>query len=273
MPLIVGGGVAVAGVISNYFKNRSANKSEKEKREMWNKYLADRQRIGGDIMDRLVAGGYDPFGPQTQTGTQSSNTSTSFNQTTTPTLRAEYQPMVGLSRGILEKRLASGSGLPAGYVEQGTQAINASTEGALNNLRNMARRRGVNAADLMVGSPVERDRRRQIAQLQVEAPLKSRELQNQDIGLSQSLAEAFGKGSRTSGSSNSMTAGTTSLTTPPNIANLMALLMPPAPGAGMETGISPAGGVAGDLGTGLMMMYNMGAFGKPATPGTYPYSG
>lgn len=112
-------------------------------------------------------------------------------------------------------------------------AINATHKGALNDLRNLAMRRGVSPDTLIIGSPAEQDRRRQLAEFQVSLPLQERQLQTEDIGLAQNILQAFGRGSRRQGQSRTRQSGTStsSAVTPPNISALADLILTPGPRA------------------------------------------
>lgn len=179
------------------------------------------------ILDKLGMHGIDPFGQQTATSTTSGTQS--FNEDETPTMSAEYQPLAGLQRALLEKRLSSPTGLPAGYAETGVESINQANEGAINNVRNLARQRGVSADSMLIGSPAEQSRRSQIASFTAGLPLQARELQNQDVGLAQSILQAFGRGTKRRGSTS--TNSTTTQTGGPDLGGLVDIFTTPGPRA------------------------------------------
>ena len=211
--------------------------------------------------------------------TQDSATDTS--ETVNPFLTAEYAPLAAQMRMMLAKRLSEG-GLPAGYEQGGIRAINESADQALAGLRNMAAQRGVSADVLKLGSPAERQRLGAIADFRTQTPLKARELQNQDIALAQAQAEAFGKGSKRTGTSR--TAGTSRTTgssqgggrssgvrssVGPAPYLPMAAFMPTtaAPQQTGQTGQSTLADALSGAGGALGMMYGQGAFRPPVAPG------
>jgi hypothetical protein len=273
------------GAGADYLKSRAANKSAQEQQKLYNEWLNARSAGVNNLVSNLAANGTNVYGPQTSTmsGTTGSvgSSSTSQNQaqtsssSTAPTISPEFTGLVGSARQLLEGRLAAPSSLPAGYVERAAAGIQAAADPARQTIRNIAARRGVSADVLSLGSPVERQVAGQLADLTASTPLKARELRNEDINMAANLASTFGKGSATTGSAtssgtsrtNSSSQGTTSSSavTPPNLSELAALLLPPGPQAGTQTGISVAGGGMAGLAQMMATLYGMGAF-KPAAP-------
>lgn len=229
------GAVSVVGSIMKWLSNKKQAEAQKEYNnltaKLHNDWLNTRSQESKAILDELLRQGTNLFGPQTSTGTSNSVSNTDFTEEETPTITPEYQPMAGLQRTLVERRLSSPTALPAGFKETGMAAINATHKGALNDLQNLARRRGVSADTLVIGSPAEQDRRRQLAEFQVQLPLQERELQNQDIGLAQNILQAFGRGSKRQGQSRTVQRGSSTATTPPNISALADLLLTPGPRA------------------------------------------
>ena len=260
---------AAAGMVGGLLQQRAQNKQKKEEAALWNQYLqkygqAQQQALGG-----LAAQGYNPFGPQTTTSTGTS-TGTTFGESLSdiaPYITPEFAPLVGQVRGTLERRTAGpGATLPAGYVETGIRGINESYAPAEAGLRNLAARRGVSAETYLTGSPVARGRAADIAKFRAQVPLTERELQNQDLQLATAISEVFGKGQR----GRTTTRGTTSMaeartgTMPPNIQSLLALLTPPAPMQGQQTGTSGLGSGLSGLGELIAYLQGQGGFGGTA---------
>ena len=250
----------------SYKQSKARGDALDEQKRLWNEFLAARQKAGADILDRLIQGGNDPFGPQTTRQSSStqgtSSSSTSSRSSTRPVITPEYKKLEGMFRGLMEGRLARPSALPPGYAERGVKDINASFTGGEAALRNVAARRGLSGEQTFgAGMPIQTARARGISDFLVDVPLKERELQTQDISLAGQLAQMFGLGSdtnttsNTTGRSSSLTNST--MTTPPNISDLIALLMPPNPMGGPQGSNSVAGDTANALALALMQFYNM----------------
>jgi hypothetical protein len=282
IPAIIG----AVGLGADVLKSRAANKSVSEQQALYNAWLKERSAGVNSLVSNLAANGTNIYGPQTatQTGTTASagSSNTTQNQTqsqtsssaTAPTISPEFTGLVGSARQLLEGRLAAPTSLPAGYVERAAAGIQAAAEPARQTMRNIAARRGVSADVLSLGSPVERQVAGQLADLTAATPLKARELRNEDLNMAANLASTFGKGSATTGSATGTTTGSSatrsssegttasSAMTPPNLSELAALLLPPGPQAGTQTGISTAGAGLAGLGSALTALLGMGAFGK-----------
>jgi hypothetical protein len=183
-----------------------------------------------NMIKGMVEGtGYDFFGPKktTSSGTSSSTTVQNMNQFTRPEVLPEYKKLEGMWKSILEGRLARPQALPPGTVERQVAGINQAYSGADAAARNAAARRGLSGeAALALQEPLQGDRAGKIADLIASVPLKERELQNEDIQLASAIAQAFGLGQRTTGSTTSTTTGRNSQTTtsPANIGEYLGYL-------------------------------------------------
>lgn len=222
----IGAGSGLVGSALGYFGSK---KERKAREKAYNRYATARQKGVEELLGALKEHGYDPFSPFTSTTGGTSETAESYSDVTTPEITGEYKPLAGLQRQLVEKRLASPTGLPPGYEETGISAINQATEGALQNVRNLARERGLPASTLLIGSPAERARAQQIGQFRAQAPLLARQLQTEDVGLAQNILAAFGRAERRKGQRRGTTTSTGTSVTPPNLGDLANLLMPPAP--------------------------------------------
>ena len=259
--IIIGVAGLAISAYSAYEASTARGDSQEEQTRLWNVYLKTRAQASQDIMNRLTAGGNDPFGPQvTRTsGTTSGTSSSSTSSSTRPVITPEYKKLEGMFRGLMEGRLARPSALPPGYAEQGARNINRSYAGGEAALRNVAARRGLSAEQTFgAGMPIQSARAGKISDFLVDVPLKERELQTQDITLAGQLAQMFGLGSQTNSTTQGRTSGTSSnvMTSPPDINSLMNLLMPPGPGMG-SSGYSASGQTGQDLAATLMQFYNM----------------
>ena len=266
MPAFLIPAIAFAiGAGSAYLKQRAANKSAEEQANLYNEWLANRQNGVNDIIEKLTAGGFDPFGAQTttSTGSESSTSSTTQRQSSRPTITPEYAALESTFRNILQNRLSNPSSLPAGYAENAVRAIQASAAPGRQAIQNLAAQRGLNANTLAIGSPVERQAAGQIADIQTQIPLLNRSLQNEDLGMASGAISNFGRGTDSFGRSvtNSSGARVGSMTSPPNIGTLANLLLPPSPTATAATG-STAGAVGGDLASALLALWTSGALDK-----------
>lgn len=221
---------SVVGSIINWLSGKSQANAQKEYNNMvarlHNEWLTTRKKEVKDILDLLQSQGQNLFGPQVTTGSQTGTQS--FSETETPEILPQYQPLDELQTKLLERRLTSPTGLPAGYTETGIQAINESAAPGLQDIENLARKRGLSADVLKIGSPVERDRLGRIAEFRAQTPLTARELQTEDIGLAEKLLQARmarkRKGYSTSASQSTMTA-------PPAYSSIFDLLLTPGPKA------------------------------------------
>lgn len=257
--------ILASGVASSLFKNKAEKDRAQEASRLYNDWLARRDTAVDDIFSNLTARGYDPYGPQTVTNVGSSSGGSDMFSTTRsrsmPVVAPEFQPLVGLQRGLLEKRLSSPSSLPAGYAQRAVAGIQAAAAPGRQAESNLAARRGLNRDVLSIGSPVERQARGQIADLIASLPLQERSLQNEDLGLALQLSQIFGRGeegmSETRGRTTTSGTSTNRTTGPPNYGALASLLLPPSPMAGSNTGISTAGGVLDDLSNALLGVYGI----------------
>lgn len=274
IPAIAGG----ASLLSGLFGNKAKNDQAKESADLYNNWLKNYQGTGQGLYNQAQAAGWNPFGPQTSTSSGTTTGSTSSRGGSTysnrPDITAEYQPLDELMRGIMTGRLAGGSSLPAGYASNAARGINESFEGADAAARNLAARRGLSGEQsYAVASPVSRARAGALADMRGSLPLLERQMQNEDIGITQGLQSAFGRGE--SGQSRNWQSGTSSSqsqgsqTNPFNASDLSALmrvLAPPSPMQGSKTGTS---GVA----TGLDSIGSLLGFlasqqgNKPSSPG------
>lgn len=173
------------------------------------------------IQDMVGGSGYDFFAPRTTTG--SSRSVSKVNQLVSPEVLPAYQGLVNMVKGAVTNRLARPSALPPGYAERATTAINKSYEGATQAARNLAARRGLSGEQTFgAAMPIESDRAGKIADFIANLPLTERNLQNEDIGLGEALAQAFGLAHRTTGTTT--TTGTSSQTMPADIGTLLQYL-------------------------------------------------
>jgi hypothetical protein len=276
-PAIMGG----ASLLSGLFGNKAKGDQHRESANLYNDWLRNYQSGVGDIMGNAQAQGWNPYGPRTSTTAGSSYGSTSGRSATNfsnrPEITKEYQGLDALMRGIMEGRLSGGSSLPAGYASTAARGINESFSGADAAARNLAARHGLSGEQAYaVASPANRARAGALADMRAQLPLLEREMQNQDIGITRGLQQAFGTGQRgqsvtnTSGTSSRNTTGTQ--TTPFGIGDASALaqlLAGPGPMQGMQTGTSGAATGLSSLGSMLGFLMAQGQMpgqGQPAAP-------
>jgi hypothetical protein len=120
--------------------------------------------------------------------------------TTTPTTAPAYQGLEGLILKSIQQRLASPTGLPAGYEAGGIKNINNTYD-----LINQARENNLTARGL-AGSPVaaagdtraSTARAGDIVNFQSTLPLVQRQLQNEDLGLAGNVL-SLGRGTTSTG--------------------------------------------------------------------------
>lgn len=258
IPAIAGGASLVSGILGNKAKNNQAQANA----DLYNNWLKNYQQTGQNLMGQATAGGWNPYGPKTSTsqsqGTTSSQGGGSYSNR--PVITSEYQPLDALMRGIMTNRLSGGSSLPQGYAESGIRGINESYEGADQAARNMAARRGLSGEQTYaIASPANRARAGQIADFRANMPLLERQMQNEDIGITQGLQSAFGRGE--AGNSSQWSNGTssnygtqTSPFTASDLSSLMGVLAPPSPyqsgktgTSGVATGLDSLGALMGFL--------------------------
>lgn len=276
---------AGANAYSSYANSKAQKEAAQKQADLYNDWMKQYQQMGSDLYGQAQAGGWNPFGPKvsTSSGTTSSSGGGSFNNR--PVITAQYQPLDELMRGIMTGRLSGGSSLPAGYASTAARGINESFEGADAAARNMAARRGLSGEQTYaVASPANRARAGALADMRANLPLLERQMQNEDIGITQGLQSAFGTGQ--AGTSSQYSSGSNQgMSTMPFTANdlssIMSVLMPPGPQQSGMTGTSTSGAVVDSLGmlmgllasqqAGRTPNYNggYGAAGAPPTPYGY----
>lgn len=194
------------------------NQQLDQKEKAYNDYI--------NMIKGMVEGtGYDFFGPKTTSSSGTSNTVSNTEQFTRPEVLPGYQKMEGMWKKILEGRLSRPTGLPPGYAERAVADINDTYAGAESSARNMAARRGLSGeASFGAVSPIASARAGKIADLRADLPLKSRELQNQDVDMAAKIAQIFGLGQRTSGTTRSTTNSSQKTTGPANINEYLSYL-------------------------------------------------
>jgi hypothetical protein len=265
LPAIAGG----ASLLSGLFGNKAKNDQAKEQADLYNNWLKNYQGTAQGLMGNATAQGWNPYGPQTSTS-QSTSSSTgggSFNNR--PVITGQYQPLDELMRGIMTGRLSGGSSLPAGYASTAARGINESFEGADAAARNLAARRGLSGEQTYaVASPANRARAGALADMRASLPLLERQMQNEDIGITQGLQSAFGTGQAGTSSQFSSGSQSGSQTNPfsaSDLSALMSVLAPPSPQQGSKTGTS---GVATGMDSiGALLGFLSSQQGQGRTPG------
>ena len=236
LPALITGGASIVGSIFNWLKGKNDTDAQREYMNivatLHNEWLANRSQEVKGILDELTSRGQDIFGPQVTTSAMEGTRT--FRETETPFITPEYSPLAGLQRAMVERRLTSPTGLPAGFAETGVRAINESAAGGEANLRNFARRRGLDFEGLQIGDPGERARRGQIASFRAGLPLQARALQTEDLGLAQNILTAFGRGTRRRGRERTTQLGT--VTGPPDYSAIAGMLLTPGPQAAQIPG-------------------------------------
>lgn len=276
------------GALSSFLGGRAKNNQAKDQAKVYNDWLKNYTNTGQQLYGQAQAGGWNPFGPQTSTsqsqGSMTGGGSSSFSNK--PVITGEYAPLDALMRNIMTGRLSGGSSLPQGYAENAIRGINQSYEGTDQAARNMAARRGLSGEQTYaVASPGARARAGDIADLRGSLPLLERQMQNEDIGITQGLQSAFGTGQqgRSNTSSFSNTSNMGSQSNPfgaSDLASLMSVLAPPSPQQSTQTGISPVGSGISSLGALLGFLgsqQGQGGMGMPKniqglnTAGSYQF--
>jgi len=250
LPAIAGG----ASLLSGLFGNKAKNDQAKEQANLYNNWLKNYQGTAQGLYGQAQQAGWNPFGPQVSTSSSTGSTTGSTSSrgggtfSNRPDITAEYQPLDELMRGIMTGRLAGGSSLPAGYASSAARGINESYEGADAAARNLAARRGLSGEQsYAVASPANRARAGALADMRANLPLLERQMQNEDIGITQGLQSAFGKGE--SGQSTNWQTGTSQSQSQnqgtssnpfgaSDLSALMSVLAPPSPMQGSKTGTS-----------------------------------
>lgn len=250
LPAIAGG----ASLISGLFGNKAKNDQAKEQADLYNNWLKQYQQTGQGLYNQAQQAGWNPFGPQVST---SSNTGTTTGSTSSrgggtysnrPQITQEYQPLDELMRGIMTGRLTGGSSLPQGYASSAARGINESFAGADAAARNLAARRGLSGEQTYaVASPAASARAGQLADMRAQLPLLERQMQNEDISMTQGLQSAFGRGETgqntnwQTGTSQSQSQNQGTSSNPfgaSDLSALMSVLAPPSPQQGSKTGTS-----------------------------------
>jgi hypothetical protein len=260
----------LVGAGSSLLKSKAAGKSVAEQNALYNQYLLDRQKGVTGLIDKLSGAGFNPFGPQVTTATGTDRNTKLVNAVTqerkTPFITPDYQALEGMFRDIAENRLKRPDALPPGYIERSVAGINQSFAGASAAARNAAARKGLSGEQAFgLAAPMESSRAGKIGDFLSTVPLKERELQNEDVSMAANLASTFGLGSdtirKTTEQTNDAGSYSKTLSSPPNLGALAALMLPPGPNAGTQSGQSTAGQVGGDLATFLAWLWTQGAFG------------
>lgn len=110
-------------------------------------------------------------------------------QSTTPTLDPAMQPLQNQVLQMIQARLAHPSGVPAGYVGSGIRDLNASADAGRQATENALTSRGLGTspiaghADLMSNLA----RAGSIGRFRADVPRVARQLQNQDLGLANTV--------------------------------------------------------------------------------------
>lgn len=242
---------AVVGAVGSWMKNRAAGKSVAEQQALYNAYLAARAAGVKDIIANLAARGTDVFGPQVNTREGTASQQSTTQQSATPTITAAYAPLEAKLREIIGGRLALETAPVAGAAEQKARYINQTFAAALSNERNRTARTGVKP----LVSDVNSRRAGALADVLPDVERERRGRQTEDIGLASALAQAFGRGMDSTGSTVGSGSSTDMYTSPPNFSALMALLLPPGPQAGAQTGVSTLGGGIGDAAAIFAQLY------------------
>lgn len=221
------------------------------------------------------------FGPRTTTSSGRSQSTTSEDMLTAPEIAEQFRPDIANVQNILRRRLAGpGAGMPAGYAETGARGINESFAPALQEEQNRAAKLGGSLGPV---SAAGRARAGKLADFRASIPLKARELETEDIGLSERLAQTFGLGSRRRGTSSTFGTTSGSQTGPADVGNIMGLLQmlspqarqlvqrpatPSAAGAGIGTGLSTLSSMFGGGGGGLVGSLFRGGGARNPAPGS-----
>lgn len=257
----------VGGVASALLGERAKSNQAKESSGLYNDWLKQYMNTGQGLYQQAQAGGWNPFGPQTSTSTSSTTGGSSTSFKNNPFITENYKPLDELMRGIMTGRLSGGSSLPAGYASNAARGINESYEGADAAARNLAARRGLSGEQTYaVASPASRARAGALADMRGSLPLLERQMQNEDIGITQGLQSAFGTGQEGRSNTSSWSQGQGSQTNPfsaSDLSALMQILAPPSPMQGSQTGTSSVGtglsSLAGLLGFLGQQQQNRGA--------------
>lgn len=230
-PAVIAAAVGAGGsLLSGVLGAHRQNTAQKQQADAYNKYLADTKAGQAKYMDYFNAA---PNPTSSTTGSSNSNSSTNYSNTSDPHVTDEYKGMVDAVKGIIQSRLNTPGGLPQGYEANGVRAINSTHAGTQQAAANRAAQFGMTGPQAGASfAPDDTARAGEIANFRGSLGDKARQYQDQDLGMAQGLAEAFGKGTTSTGSSNTRTSGTSSSTTTGSKGLLPEnLFMPPAPNA------------------------------------------
>lgn len=256
-PLIQG---ALGGLMT-----RDENRANRQAADLYNQFYGpggQREQAANALVDRLSAAGYDPFGPQTSSGTnwgqgttdQTTRFSNQLRQVVDPSQRAGYQ--------ALNEQVFGRLGQPT--VTEGEKlrqiaATNAAYQNALQGAQDVAGMRGQGALQRAAGTMgVSAQRAGDIADYLASVPELERQRQFQNEQAAQGLIEMM-KGrnesgvSRTTGT-NFSTGGSTA-TGGPDTGFLANLFMPQGPMAPTQTGVNPLLAGASDAIGGLTQLF------------------
>lgn len=138
--------------------------------------------------------------------TTSQNTGTT---TSTPTLDPQYKPLQDMILPSITKRLSNPQGLPAGYLENGIQAINESYRDASMGLDNdlTARGLGTSPAAALPTTMMQRGRASDIAKFRNSSAMMGRQMENEDLATALSALQ-FGRGTTSSTTGGGTTSST-----------------------------------------------------------------
>lgn len=256
-PLIQG---ALGGLMT-----RDENRANRQAADLYNQFYGpggQREQAANALVDRLSAAGYDPFGPQTSSGTnwgqgttdQTTRFSNQLRQVVDPSQRAGYQ--------ALNEQVFGRLGQPT--VTEGEKlrqiaATNAAYQNALQGAQDVAGMRGQGALQRAAGTMgVSAQRAGDIADYLASVPELERQRQFQNEQAAQGLIEMM-KGRNESGVSRTTgtdfkTGGSTT-TGGPNMGFLADLFMPQGPMAPTQTGVNPLLAGASDVVGGLTQLF------------------
>ncbi len=206
-PAVIAAGVGAAGALGGgLLSAHQQNKAQDASADAYNKYLAQYTQGQNKYLNYLNG---QP--PPTTTSSSFGSSTTNHDDTTNPFVTSEFSPLVGMTNSLLQRRLSGPGDLPAGYLQNQARNINESAAGAKAAVANQAARFGLSGQQAAaLSAPVDINRANQISDARTQAPLLSRQLQDQDIQTAANLANLFGKGQHSVGTSttNSRQSGT-----------------------------------------------------------------
>lgn len=111
------------------------------------------------------------------------NKNRSSTSSSMPQLDPQYQPLQNLILPSIISRLQQPSGVPAGFVETNTKAINDTFDNASMDLNNRLRARGLSTSPIAANAESKLVSRRagEIARMKTQVPLLEQELQRQSL--------------------------------------------------------------------------------------------